>query len=57
VIDSDDISRMLVEIVAKKPHTMTGPEAEAMYAQLEKECDEIRARGLDVDVPYEVPDL
>lgn len=57
MIDSDDISRMLVEIVAKKPHTMTGPEAEAMYAQLEKECDEIRARGLDVDVPYEVPDL
>jgi hypothetical protein len=57
-VDTDDLNRMLVEIVLKKPLTRedTAEEA-AMRAQLTKECNEIVARGGVVDIPHEVPDV
>ena len=53
----EQLERMLVEIQTKKPHSITGDGAEAMYAQLEKECREIEARGQTVEIPHEIPGL
>lgn len=58
MIDSDDISRMLVEITTgKEPAIPDTPEFAAMRAQLQKECDEIRAKGFEVEIPFEIPNL
>lgn len=56
-MDSDDIIKMLVEIETGKPHSVQMPGAEAMYAQLQKECDDIHAKGGTVEVPHEIPDV
>lgn len=55
MMDSSDIERMLVEIVTGKPPTLSGPEADAMRAQLKMECDEILAKGGIVAIPHEIP--
>lgn len=57
MMDSDIITRMLVEIVTgKEPLLPDDVEMAAMRKQLQKECDEIVAAGGVVDVPHEVPD-
>ena len=57
MIPADVVSRMLVEVAAGKPRTIEGEEAEKLYDQLEDECAEIREQGLDVEIPYEIPNL
>jgi len=57
IFEAGEISTMLVEISTNKPRSFKGPAAEALYKQLENEIAEIRARGLEVDVPSEIPDL
>lgn len=54
---SEDVSKMIVEIVTDKPRTVEGPEAEGMYTTLEQEIADIQAQGLDVDVTAEIPDF
>lgn len=58
MLDTDDITRILVEIVTgKMPNPPDTPEAAAMRVQLQKECDEIVAKGGVVDIPTEIPDI
>lgn len=58
MIHTDDINRLLVEIVTGKPPAVPDDaELAAMRAQLQKECDEIKARGGEIEIPFEVPDL
>ena len=54
---SEDVSKMLVQVVTGAPRTFTGPEAEGMYAELEEQVADIQEQGLDVDVSAEIPDL
>jgi len=56
-MNSDDLVRMTIEVATGKPRTLEGPEAEAVYDQLEDECAAIRDEGLDVEVPFELPDI
>ena len=57
-VHSDDVERLLVEIVTeKKPAVPDTPELAALRAQLKKECDAIVAKGGTVDIPHEVPDV
>jgi spoIIIJ-associated protein len=51
---SEDVSKMIVEIVTAKPRTITGLEAEAMYAMLEHEIAEIQEQGYDVEVSSDI---
>jgi hypothetical protein len=57
MLDTDDINRILVEIVTGQPPTLTTPEAIVMRAKLQKECDAIVAKGGVVDIPPEIPDI
>lgn len=56
-MDTDDINRMIVEIMTGKERTLKTPEAQIMWDQLKKECDEIVAKGGIVDVAPEIPEL
>ena len=53
---SEDISRMLVEIMTGKEPFLKSSAADAMREQLRKECAEIVAKGGIVEVPHEIPD-
>ena len=56
-MNSDDVSRILVEIrTDKPPATPDDKEMAALRVQLTKECNAIIAAGYDVDVPHEIPD-
>lgn len=56
-MDTDDINRMLVEIVTgKRPSRPDTVEEARMRAQLRTECDEIAAKGFAVDIPFELPE-
>ncbi len=55
-MDSEDVERMIVEIVtAKPPAKPDTPEMLRMRQQLVKEIQAIQADGLDVDTPHEIP--
>lgn len=56
MIDSEDIQTMLVEIATGKPPSLNTPEANRMRKKLIRECEEIRAKGGGIDVPWEIPD-
>lgn len=56
MIHSDDVERILVEITTgKEPATPDTPELADLRARLQRECDEITARGDVVDIPHEIP--
>jgi len=57
VIDTDDLITMMVELETGKPPSLNTPEANAIREKLRKECDEIRAKGGMVDIPFEIPNL
>ena len=57
MLHSDDIERMLVEIMTGKKPTLNTPEANAVREKLVKECAEIVANGGTVDIPREIPEL
>ena len=55
-MDTDDVTRILVEVATGKPAPFEeSAEFAAMRAQLKIECDEIIAKGGTVDVPHEIP--
>lgn len=57
-MDSDVVTRILVEVATgKTPARPDTPEEAAMRVQLQKECEEIVARGGVVDIPHEIPDV
>ena len=49
---SDQLERMLVEIVTGQPPSLLGPEADAMRAQLKAEVDAIHADGGAVEMSF-----
>ena len=51
-ISGEELEQMLLEIVLKKPPTLTTPEANEMRERLQKECDEIIASGGTVEIPH-----
>ena len=53
MLDGEDLERMLVEVTVGKPHTVKGAEAEALYAKIQQEVDDIVARGNQVAIPSE----
>jgi hypothetical protein len=53
MIPSEEVSRMLVEITTGKEPTLRSPKADALREELRRQCDEITAKGLAVDIPYE----
>lgn len=56
MIHSDDVERILVEIVTKRePREPDTPELAALREKLQAECDEIVARGGTVMIPHEIP--
>ena len=58
MIHSDEVSRMLLEItLGKEPAVPDDEEHAEMRAQLQKECDQIRADGYEVDIQFEIPSL
>jgi hypothetical protein len=57
MITTDELARMVVEIETGKPPSRTDPEASAMRAKLKSECEQIKAKGGAVMVPFELPDL
>jgi len=57
MIDMDDIQKMLVEIQTGKPPSNTTPEANRIRQQLQKECDEIKAKGGTVKIPHDIPEM
>lgn len=58
MITVETMSRMVVEIVSKKKPARADTAEEAkMRKQLIREIAEIHARGLEVEIPVELPDL
>lgn len=56
MIDTDDLSRILVEIETGKPPAIPDtPRLMRLRAQLTLEINEIKAKGGTVDVPHEIP--
>jgi len=56
-LDTDDLRTMLVEIMTGKPPTLRTPEADAMRARLQRECEEIRANLGTVAISSEIPGM
>ena len=56
MIHSDDVERLLVEIVTgKEPAFPDTSELAALRAELKRDCEKIAARGGTVDIPHEIP--
>ncbi len=49
-----DMEKMLVEVVTGKPPTDTSYEASVIREQLQKECNEIIAKGGSIEIPPEI---
>lgn len=57
-MDSDVVTRILVEVATgKTPARPDTLEEAAMRSQLTMECEEIVARGGEVEIPHEIPDV
>lgn len=54
-MDTDDLTRMLVEISTGQAPSLRTPEADALRAQLTRECAAIIAQGGAIDIPPEIP--
>jgi hypothetical protein len=53
---SGDVERLLIEIeTGKTPAIPDTPELAALRVKLAAECAEIRARGMGVEIPQELP--
>ena len=48
---------MLVEIVTGKTPTLRTPEADEVRARLTLQVQEMQAKGLEVEIPFEIPDI
>jgi hypothetical protein len=57
MIRTDQLEKILVEVVTGKPPSLQTPEADAIRAQFTREVEEIRAKGGVVEIPGEIPDV
>lgn len=55
-VDSDVATRILIEIqTGKEPARPDTPDESQLREQMTRECEQIRAQGMVVDVPNEIP--
>lgn len=57
MLHADEIQRILVELGTGKSPTLRNEEADAFRAQVTQEIAEIKGRGYEVEIPFEIPDL
>jgi hypothetical protein len=55
MITTDDLSRMVVEIMTGQEPSRLDEESMRAWNQLKAECDEIKRKGGVVEIPGEIP--
>ena len=55
MLGTDEMEEILVELMAGKEPTITGPEAHEFREKLKVDIENIKKQGYVVDIPSEIP--
>lgn len=55
-LNTDEQSKLLVDVMLRRDPSIEGPEAERFYAKLAREHAALAAQGIEVAIPSELPD-